>query len=178
MTLVEQLVFEAGQLVQLQRTMSAQVDATLRHLASRDHSNRSSSSPLLTFPTLLNRLSTLSMSVPPVEPQVLLEPISMRRRQILTDTVPRLQRAAHRILFTSGTLGILGAAGAWMAYITPVSTLSASTAVALGALSAVSSAALGQRMWSRAQVQFWKDWNRITMMMREDLQVSAGMCRD
>ncbi len=60
----------------------------------------------------------------------------------------------------------------------PVASLSLGTAIGLGILCAVGSVAMGQRLWLRAQKRFWKDWTRLTQMLKGDLQVSHPASSD
>lgn len=62
----------------------------------------------------------------------------------------------------------------WVAYVPPVDVLSAGTASGLGLLSIVGSLALGQKLWGGAQKKFWRDWNRVTGMLKGDLEVRTG----
>lgn len=55
----------------------------------------------------------------------------------------------------------------------PIEILSAGTAGGLGLLSIVGSLALGQKFWAGAQRKFWRDWNRVTGMLKGDLEVRA-----
>lgn len=55
----------------------------------------------------------------------------------------------------------------------PIEVLSAGTAGGLGLLSIVGSLALGQKFWRGAQKKFWRDWNRVTGMLKGDLEVRA-----
>lgn len=59
----------------------------------------------------------------------------------------------------------------WVAYVPPIEVLSAGTASGLGLLSVVGSLALGQKFWAGAQKKFWRDWNRVTGMLKGDLEV-------
>ena len=70
-------------------------------------------------------------------------------------------------------MAILGISSSWAAYVPPIAALSPATAIGLGLLSIVGSVAVGQRLWLRAQGRFWKDWMRLTLMLKDDLQVST-----
>ena len=125
---------------------------------------------------LLNHLSTLSLSVPPLESSSFLSPIEKRRQQLVTQSVPRLQLSAQRSLLFTLAVAASGIAGSWVAFIPPFSLVSGATATGLGLLSIVGSLALGQRLWGKAQRKFWDDWKRITHMLRGDLKVSLAKC--
>jgi hypothetical protein len=165
----QQLVFEAGQLAQLQSQLGKQSDKTAHTLTSAS-SNRAGhpfSSPLL-----LNHLASLALSIPPVTPTSLLPPVATRRAQLVNTAVPRLQVTAQRALGSSVVLALAGSAGAWTAFAPPLSMISGATAVGLGALAVVSSLALGQAWWAKGQRRFWKDWNRVTAMLKDDLSAN------
>jgi hypothetical protein len=51
----------------------------------------------------------------------------------------------------------------------PFDLVSGYAALGTGALSIVGSLAMGQALWQRAQNKWWKDWNRVTDMMKDDL---------
>ncbi|CAK9786695.1 hypothetical protein CC85DRAFT_262677 [Cutaneotrichosporon oleaginosum] len=163
----QQLVFEAGQLSQLQSQLGKQSDETARSLTSSSTSERAGhpfSSPLL-----LNHLASLALAIPSVTPTSLLPPVATRRAQLVNTAVPQLQVTAQRALGSSITLALAGTAGAWTAFAPPLSWISGATAVGLGALAVVSSLALGQAWWAKGQRRFWKDWNRVTAMLKDDL---------
>lgn len=165
----QQLVFEAGQLSQLQSQLGSQSDTTARSLtsSSSDRAGHPFSSPLL-----LNHLASLALAVPAVTPTSLLPPVATRRAQLVNTAVPRLQVTAQRALGSSVALALAGTAGAWTAFAPPVSWISGATAVGLGALAVVSSLALGQAWWAKGQRRFWKDWNRVTAMLKDDLSAN------
>ncbi|BEJ11258.1 hypothetical protein CspHIS471_0106800 [Cutaneotrichosporon sp. HIS471] len=165
----QQLVFEAGQLSQLQSQLGKQSDTTARHLtsSSSDRAGHPFSSPLL-----LNHLASLALSIPPVTPTSLLPPVATRRAQLVNTAVPQLQVTAQRALGSSITLALAGTAGAWTAFAPPLSYISGGTAVGLGALAIVSSLALGQAWWAKGQRRFWRNWNRVTAMLKDDLSAN------
>lgn len=165
----QQLVFEAGQLSQLQTQQGKDSDKTARTLtsASSERAGHPFSSPLL-----LNHLASLALAIPPVTATSLLPPVATRRAQLVNTAVPRLQVTAQRALGSSITLALAGTAGAWTAYVPPAEWISGATAVGLGALAIVSSLALGQAWWAKGQRRFWKDWNRVTAMLKDDLSAN------
>ena len=67
-------------------------------------------------------------------------------------------------------LGISGVASAWSAYTFEI--IGVPTATALGVAAALLSIRLGQRLWDRAQVRFWREWERLTTMLEDELNVS------
>lgn len=154
-------------MAQLQKSLSTHTDKTLRGLANP----RALPHPL-SSPVLINHLSTLTLSIPEFEARTLLLPIQTRRRQLIEKAVPRLQLSAQRTLLATCGLSGLGVAASWACYVPPLSLLSSATACGFGLLSVVASLALGQRWWSKAQRTFWKDWERITGMLRGDLQTT------
>ncbi|WVW79700.1 hypothetical protein I302_101670 [Kwoniella bestiolae CBS 10118] len=165
--LERQIIFESGQLSHLQLQLNTLSDHTIRQLS---HSTSSTSTHPFTSPLLLNHLSTLSLSIPPLTPTSLTSPISTRRQQLLTQSIPRLHSSAQRALLTTYATSLLGVSLSWMSYVPPIALTSASTALGLGILSVVASLALGQRLWGKAQKKFWRDWKRITGMMKGDLE--------
>lgn len=162
----QELVFEAGQLRQLQIQLGREADKTAKTLtsASSERAGHPFSSPLL-----LNHLASLALAIPPVSTTSLLPPVATRRAQLVNTAVPRLQLTAQRALASSITLTLAGVAGSWTAYAPPMGMISGATAVGLGALAIVSSLALGQAWWAKGQRRFWKDWNRVTSMLKDDL---------
>ncbi|OXC65339.1 hypothetical protein AYX13_05582 [Cryptococcus neoformans] len=170
--LERQMVFESGQLSHLQSSLSSSSDQVIRQL-SHTSTSPTQSSPHphpFTSPLLANHLSTLSLSIPPLTPTTLLSPILTRRNQLLTESIPRLQLSAQRALLTTYSTALLGASVSWIAYVPPIEVLSAGTAGGLGLLSIVGSLALGQKFWAGAQKKFWRDWNRVTGMLKGDLE--------
>lgn len=168
-----QVVFESGQLSHLQSSLSSSSDQIIRQL-SHTSSSPTQLSPHphpFTSPLLANHLSTLSLSIPPLTPTTLLSPIITRRNQLVTKSIPRLQLSAQRALLTTYSTALLGASISWVAYVPPVDVLSAGTASGLGLLTIVGSLALGQKLWAGAQKKFWRDWNRVTGMLKGDLEV-------
>lgn len=97
-------------------------------------------------------------------------PLQQRRQQLVSVSINHLQKSASRALLTTYGFAASGIFASWWAYVPPVAAISSTTAIGLGLLSIVSSAALGQNRWGRAQHSFWQEWNRITGMLREDLQ--------
>ncbi|WVQ83505.1 hypothetical protein IAT38_005646 [Cryptococcus sp. DSM 104549] len=174
--LERQLVFETGQLSHLQLSLSKSADRTIRQLSHPPSPTHATSSPAttsphpFTSPLLTNHLSTLSLSIPPLTPTSLLSPLSSRRTQLLTTSIPRLQTSASRALLTTYSTALLGCSLSWVAYVPPVEILSAGTAGGLGLLGVVASLAWGQRLWGKAQKKFWKDWDRVTGMLKGDLE--------
>jgi hypothetical protein len=158
-------VYESGQLSQVRHNLEAQTDATVRKL-----SNITVSSTPLASPLLVNRLSTISLSIPSFSPTTLVSPLQQRRQQLVDISTNRLQRSASRALLATYGLAFSGLLSSWWAYVPPVAAISSTTAIGLGLLSIVSSAALGQNRWARAQHSFWQEWDRITRMLRGDLQ--------
>ncbi|WWC98869.1 hypothetical protein V866_005763 [Kwoniella sp. B9012] len=167
--LEKQVIFESGRLSHLQIQLDQLSDHTIRQL-SHSQSHSTSTTHPFTSPLLLNHLSTLSLSVPPLTPTSLTSPILTRREQLLTQSIPRLHSSAQRALLTTYATSLLGVSLSWMSYVPPISLTSAPTAVGLGILSVVASLALGQRLWGKAQKKFWRDWKRITGMMKGDLE--------
>ncbi|KIR58036.1 hypothetical protein I314_06001 [Cryptococcus bacillisporus CA1873] len=170
--LERQVVFESGQLSHLQSSLSSSSDQIIRQL-SHTSSSPTQLSPHphpFTSPLLANHLSTLSLSIPPLTPTTLLSPIITRRNQLVTKSIPRLQLSAQRALLTTYSTALLGVSMSWVAYVPPVDVLSAGTASGLGLLSIVGSLALGQKLWGGAQKKFWRDWNRVTGMLKGDLE--------
>ncbi|KAK8861291.1 hypothetical protein IAR55_002110 [Kwoniella newhampshirensis] len=167
--LERQIIFETGELSQLQTSLDHDADHTIRQLSNPTHGPKPKTHPF-TSPLLTNHLSTLSLSIPPLAPTSLLTPILTRRDQMLNQSVPRLQLSAQRALLSTYSTAFLGVSLSWVSYVPPLSTISAGTATGLGLLSIVASLAMGQRLWGRAQKRFWRDWKRITGMMKGDLQ--------
>ncbi|WWC68938.1 uncharacterized protein I206_102874 [Kwoniella pini CBS 10737] len=166
--LERQIIFETGQLSNLQLHLDHNSDHIIRQLS---HStNTSTSTHPFTSPLLLNHLSTLSLSIPPLSPTSLLAPITTRREQLLNQSIPRLHSSAQRALLTTYATSLLGVSLSWMSYVPPMTLISGATATGLGILSIVASLAFGQRLWGKAQKKFWRDWKRITNMMKGDLE--------
>ncbi|ODN76969.1 hypothetical protein L202_05532 [Cryptococcus amylolentus CBS 6039] len=171
--LERQIVFETGQLSQLQQSLSSSSDETLRQLAHPSRQRYIAAATRgnpLSSPLLANYLSTLSLSIPTLTPAHLLSPILTRRNQLISQSIPRLQISAQRSLLTTYSTTILGVTGSWIGSVAPLELFSTSTAGGLGVLSVVASLALGQTLWARAQKRFWKDWDRITGMLKGDLE--------
>lgn len=163
-----QLMFEAGELSQLQTALGSRADNTARTLSIRPSKSTETGHPF-TSPVLMNHLKSLALSIPPVTPTTLLPPVTTRRQQLLTTAVPRLQVSAQRALLSTYALAFLGVSGSWCLCVPPLSMLSTYTSVGLGALSVVASLALGQTLWAKAQKRWWKDWDRVTAMLKDDL---------
>lgn len=123
-------------------------------------------------PLLANHISSITLAIPPIEATSLIEPILVRRDQLLSNSLPRLQVSASRAMLSTYTSGLAGVLVSWIWAVPPIALLSAPTGTGLGILSVVASVALGQRLWRRAQVRFWRDWDRIAAMLKEDLSVS------
>ncbi|KAL1410163.1 hypothetical protein Q8F55_004168 [Vanrija albida] len=167
-----QLVYEAGQLSELQGALGVSADRTARQLSSSRTPQGSEANVAghpFSSPLLLNHLSSLGLSIPPVEPRTLLPPLTSRRAQLLSTVVPRLQVSAQRSLLTTYALSLAGVSASWVACVPPLSLISGYTATGLGLLAVVGGLALGQRFWARAQCRFWKDWARVTDMLKDDL---------
>lgn len=159
-------MFESGQLAQIQKSLSIETDAALRRLAGEQSHNHPLSSPVL-----VNHLQTLTLSIPPLEPRSLLQPVISRKSQLMSGTTDRLQASAYRILLSSLSTATGGVTLAWFSYVSPMSMLSAASATGCGILSVVAALAVGQRLWRRSQRRFWSDWDRITAMLHGDLKV-------
>jgi hypothetical protein len=152
----------------------------LRQLASG-----SSLSVPLSSPVLINHLSTLTLAIPDFEVDTLLEPIASRRRQVVEKAVARLQLDAQRTLFSTVGIFAVTVPTAWAACLPPLSLITGYAATGLGILGILSGLLLGQRWWQKSQAVFWKDWHRISSMLRGDLEVSrscplrgqADLCR-
>lgn len=166
-----QLIFEAGELAQLQTSLGEQANKTARTLIAPHAADTNSPHPGHPFssPLLLNHLQSLALSVPRVTPGTLLAPVTTRRNQLLATAVPRLQVAAQRSLMTTYALALCGSSVSWCACMPPFDLVSGYAALGTGALSIVGSLAMGQALWQRAQNKWWKDWNRVTDMMKDDL---------
>lgn len=162
----QQLTYEAGQLAQLQSNLGDAADKTARELtkAGGEAAGHPFSSPLL-----INHLSSLSLAIPRVLPNTLLQPVMSRRSQMLGTMVPKLQISAQRTLLSSYALSLFGCSASWCAAVQPLELITTYTAVGTGLLSIVSGLALGQRFWARAQKKWWKDWDRVTNMLKDDL---------
>lgn len=162
----QQLTYEAGQLAQLQASLGDAADSTARQLtkAGGEAAGHPFSSPLL-----INHLSSLSLSIPRVSPSTLLQPVTSRRSQMLGTMVPKLQISAQRTLLSTYALSLAGVSASWCAYVQPLELISSSTAIGTGLLSLVSGVALGQQIWAKAQKRWWKDWDRVTNMLKDDL---------
>lgn len=171
----QQLIYEAGQLSQLQTQLGHEADQTAKTLAS---SSTERAGHPFSSPVLLNHLASLALSIPPVAPGTLLPPVATRRAQLVNTAVPRLQISAQRALATTAALTLGGSAGAWMAFVPPAAAISGGTAVGLGALAFVSSLALGQAWWGKAQRRFWKDFGRVTHMLKDDLAANYDQTVD
>lgn len=146
------------------------MDAVLRRLSSV--TAQSGQYPLAS-PVLRNHLSSLSLSIPSITSDTLLEPLRRRRRQLIEVSVHELQTKARSILVNTSGLMVAGIAASWWMYVPPVAALTAMSATALGILSLVGSIYLGQRRWNHAQSLFWQAWDRSTQMLKGDLQASA-----
>jgi hypothetical protein len=172
-----QLVFEAGELAQLQSYLGDRSRETARNLSTKAKPSVPGAGAKATAevghpfcsPVLLNHLDSLALSVPPVTARTLLAPVTARRTQLLTTAVPRLQVGAQRALLASAGLGLASAAGAWTLAVPPLQLISGNTAFATALLGIVGALALGQNLGARAQRRWWRDWNRVTDMLKEDL---------
>ncbi|KAK4689708.1 hypothetical protein P7C73_g389, partial [Tremellales sp. Uapishka_1] len=167
----QQLIFETGQLALLQTSLEESADKVLRRLSSRSGAQAIPVPHPFSSSLLLNHLSSLSLSIPPLLPDSFLDPIHSRRRQLLDFSVPRLQLSAQRALLSTYAISLGGTFASWLLYVPPFSIVSGSTAAGLGILCVLSSLLLGQRLWERSQKRFWRDWDRITKMLKGDLQV-------
>ncbi|WWC87559.1 uncharacterized protein L201_002449 [Kwoniella dendrophila CBS 6074] len=178
--LENQIIFESGQLSYLQKNLDLKSNKIIKELSilpisSSKSSSSSSNSQIshpFTSPLLLNHLSTLSLSIPQLtsKPIPLLEPIIIRRNQLLNQSIPNLQSSAQKTLLLTYSTSLLGLSLSWLSYVPPIEIFGSTTAIGLGLLSIVSSIALGQKLWKKAQKKFWRDWFRITAMMKGDLQ--------
>ncbi|WWD16806.1 hypothetical protein CI109_101238 [Kwoniella shandongensis] len=175
--LERQIIFETGELSQLQTDLDHSADHIIRQLSNPTHGPKPKTHPF-TSPLLSNHLSTLSLSIPPLAPTSLLTPILIRRDQLVGLSVPRLQLSAQRALLSTYSTAFLGVSMSWVSYVPPVDLISAGTATGLGLLSVVASLAMGQRLWGRAQKRFWRDWKRVTGMMKGDLQTRFATALD
>lgn len=156
----------------MQHNLSVEADHTIRQLSFSTRRTGPAAPHPFSSHLLLNHLQTLSLSIPPFEPTTLLDPIETRRDQLQHFPVQRLQLSAQRALLSTYAMAFLGMSASWAAYVPPLASLSGSTAVGFALLSAIGSVALGQRLWLRAQKRFWRDWTRLTHMLKGDLQVS------
>jgi hypothetical protein len=164
-------VFESGQLNQLQSQLSAETDTTIRRLSSKSLRSEDGVTHPFSSPLLLNHLSSLSLSVHPFDPSTLVDPIRIRRHQLIQQAVPRLQLSAQRGFLGTYSVAATGIFASWAAYVEPLSLLSSETALGCGTLSVAASLVLGQSLWKRAERRFWKDFDRIVEMLQHDLQV-------
>lgn len=164
-------MFESGQLNQLQSQLSAETDTTIRRLSSKSLRSEGGVTHPFSSPLLLNHLSSLSLSVHPFDPSTLVDPIRIRRRQLIQQAVPRLQLSAQRGFLGTYSVAATGIFVSWAAYVEPLSLLSSETALGCGTLSVAASLVLGQSLWKRAERRFWKDFDRIVEMLQHDLQV-------
>jgi hypothetical protein len=137
---------------------------------------RSSESPFASA-VLTNRLSTLSLSIPPVQAKTLVEPIRFRQQQLVDEIIPIVQNGARWISYQTyiGALG--GVLASWTVYVPPFELVSASTAIGLGMLSITASIWSGQTRWHRVQKSFWRSWERSTDMLSSDIKVDPYMWR-
>ncbi|EIW69179.1 hypothetical protein TREMEDRAFT_44343 [Tremella mesenterica DSM 1558] len=167
-SLQQNITFEAGQLAEVQAQLSRTADETVRKLSS-PQSYTCPSHPL-TSPVLLNHLSALSLSIPPLSPASLHHALRQRRDELLAACLPRLHKAASRSVLASYAIASSSIMSTWIMAVPPIQVISPGLAFGLGLLSVLSSIALGQRQWNRAQKVFWRDWERSTKVIREDLQ--------
>ena len=151
---------------QIQDHLSAEADKIIR----------SSSAPFGSA-VLVNRLSTLSLSIPPVKSNTLVEPIIRRRNQLATDVAPLMQSKGRWIVYQSYLGAAGGVAASWAAYVPPLELITSSTAFGLGLLSVVASIYAGQTRWMKAQKGFWRSWDRTTEMLGSDINVSQQTLR-
>jgi hypothetical protein len=168
-----QIIFETGQLAQLQTQLNAESDDLVRQLAATPGTSKTLGSHPFSSPLLVNRLSTLSLAIPVLTPFSLLEPIYRRRKQLSEVSVQRLHRTARASMLVTYGASASGALFSWLAQLDPLALVSSETAIGLGILSLVASVAAGQRLWHIAQRRFWKDFDRVTKMLEGDLKVSA-----
>jgi hypothetical protein len=124
----------------------------------------------LSSPLLVNHLATLSLSIPDLSPTTLLTALQQRRRQMIEIPINRLQTSARRALLTTFSAAATGIFSSWWAFVPPMELISAPTAGALGVLGVVTAASWGQNRWGIAQRRFWKEWDRVTHMLRGDLR--------
>ncbi|ORY25235.1 hypothetical protein BCR39DRAFT_544538 [Naematelia encephala] len=182
--LERQVIFETGQLAQLESQLSSQVNTTLRQLSSQPTSIRSSADLHIaaphpfSSPLLINHLRSLSLSIPDLRSDSLTRPITARRDQLSSISGTQLQRSANRALLTTYSMAAAGVVSSWAAYVPPLAVLSSGSAAGLAILSVVASLALGQRLWARAQKHFWRDWSRITSMLKGDLETQFTTALD
>lgn len=157
-----QLVFESGQMAQLQEQLNTETDRVVRKLSDMGTNHPFASK------MLQNHLASLTLSTPTFAPDSLLQPIRTRRRQIQTECIPRLHRSAQRSILTAFSTGFAGALASVLVY----PSIPGATAAGLGILSVIGGIILGQRAWYRAQSRFIRDMDRITGMLQGDLQAS------
>lgn len=150
------------------------MDSTIRQLSVLTKDASTAAHPF-SSPLLINHLSSLFLSVPVIEADTMLAPVHRRRNQLRQLSVPRLQSSAYRILATTFSVAFVGSGLSCLACIPPFAIIHSSAAIACGATAVLSSVLLGQRLWARAVQHFWRDWARVTMMLKTDLQVSLGV---
>lgn len=153
----EQLVFQTGQLQQLQNQLNA---TTLSLVQSPPHRT-------LVSPVLLNSLPSTS----PISPSLLLSPLQHRQAQLLAPGGPlsylhlRAQRAVLGSYVGAASSVGLGYAG-WLEGLWEVG--SGAGLVGLGVLAGVR---WGQGRWAKAIKKFWIDWKRVEDGLEVDLKV-------
>lgn len=152
----------------LQDSLNSEVDETVRALSAV---SISSEAHPLASPVLRNHLSTLSLAVPDLQPTTLLEPLYRRRRQMIEVCANNLQLDARTAMLQTLGVGFVGAFASWWLCVPPLAAFNPATAVGLGSLSIVGALVLGQRQWSKAQSNFWREWKRSTCLLKGDLQV-------
>lgn len=142
-----------------------------------------------TSPLLLNELRKYPLDAieAKLQEDLLTQPITKRRAQLLTPGGPmgmlcrRAQRSTLATVGLTGSTGLFsltgGLAGSPFGAEFPATlqliAMQPSTAAASFAFVSVASLWVMQSRWTRAKRRFWRDWERITDGLDDDLQVRA-----
>lgn len=170
----KQIIFETGQLSQMQGQLTIESDNLVRRLALEPARSRTLGLHPFSSPLLVNRLSTLSLAIPQLVPESLLQPLYDRRKQLSNTSVARLHWSAQKAMLLTYCTSAIGILFSWGGSVGPLVLVSEGTALGLGLLSVLGSLAVGQRMWHAAQKRFWRDFDRVTRMLEGELKVSAS----
>ncbi|ORX36434.1 hypothetical protein BD324DRAFT_628816 [Kockovaella imperatae] len=156
-TLQAQLAFALGKLEERQALLMSEADRALT-MSSRVDCGPSA--------LVQNELAILARG--PKNSNNLRALISCPDQEVLDRLVPRLQRSADKASIAMLAMGSMGISVSWAA--TQLDILTGTTGAACSLLGILCGVRLGQHLWHRAQRLFWKDWDRITVLLSEECE--------
>ncbi|KAK0212895.1 hypothetical protein DFS33DRAFT_1269581 [Desarmillaria ectypa] len=169
-SLEEKLIYHAGRLSHTQQMFSDAMFALFPESTSSLHSS-------VLHNTLLQMRSSLSY---PLTPDTLVEPLAIRRAQLVQYPTARLHLAGQRVVLGMGGSIVAGIGIGWAGWLKWLVAGSESiigflgvdvgTAMGAGALVALLGVRWGVGHWEKAKQRWWEDWHRVVDGLERDLK--------